>query len=456
MAPLDGELAMAGWRIHHFHTVAEVSAWLAHEPGLFTGLLDLVSTDAHAPHATSPTQALGELLGSRRIAWVAGIRPEQLESEWMRSLVHDYCHDYVTFPCGSVLLGNVLGHALGMLSLSPAAASQTGEGLPIEGVVGQSPAMRLLGNRLCKAASCDAPVFLSGETGTGKELAAAAIHRRSTRSAMPFVAINCGAIPHSLMQSELFGYERGAFTGAVQRKLGRVELAHRGTLFLDEIADLPMDSQASLLRFLEQGTIERLGGQTPIPVDARIISATHVELKQAVAEGRFRVDLYHRLRVIELHLPALRERGGDIVLIARHALERHAREGRFRFKGFSPCALRALHQYDWPGNVRELINRVREAMIMADSHYITAQDLRLDEQLPTETRTLDLARREGEIAAIEHALLRNNHQLAATAEELGISRVTLYRLMLRHGLHNGKPVPSARHLSLVRGGEPAD
>src|SRR3546814_7165683 len=209
-------------------------------------------------------------------------------------------------------------------------------------------------------------VCSSDLTGTGKELAALAIHRHSARSERPFVVINCGAIPQTLVQSELFGYERGAFTGATQRKLGRIEMANGGTLFLDEIGDLPMDSQASLLRFLQQGSLERLGGHGEVRVDVRILTATHVDLAAAVAEGRFREDLYHRLRVIELHQPPLRERGGDIALIAAHALRHHAGEATRRIRGFAPCAQQAMQRYSWPGNVRELINRVRQAVVMCD------------------------------------------------------------------------------------------
>ena len=447
----DGLLA-AGWHLCPGRDGVPPLRPLRLVPGPHVGLFDLRGMDEAALQAMFRRQAVMDALAAKHVAWVAVVQPEQLEFDAVRQLVHDYCHDYVTLPCDAERLGLVLGHAFGMAALSPDGREHAETVPTVEGMVGESAAMRRLAGRLCKAAASGAPVFLSGETGTGKELAAAAIHRQSARNAMPFVGINCGAIPHSLMQSELFGYERGAFTGAVQRKLGRVELAHRGTLFLDEIADLPMESQASLLRFLEQGTIERLGGQSPIEVDARIVSATHVDLTQAVAEGRFRADLYHRLRVIELQLPPLRERGGDITLIARDALRKHAREGRFHFKGFAPCALRALQRYDWPGNVRELVNRVREAMVMADDCHITARDLRLDGIADDGAMTLDLARREGERNAIERALDRNGGRLGLAADELGVSRVTLYRLMLRHGLQDGPAGMRSRPLELIKGG----
>ncbi|WP_202839219.1 sigma-54 dependent transcriptional regulator [Luteimonas saliphila] len=450
-AGLEAAARAAGWRLRSTQDDERVlHATSRGEPCV--ALLDLRGLDEVGLQALRRRPALAEALAARQVAWVAILEAGQLALQPLRRLVRECCHDYVTWPCERELLATVLGHAHGMASLAVDGKEGAASTPAIEGMVGDSAGVRRLAGRLLRAAASDAPVFLSGETGTGKELAAAAIHRQSTRSRMPFVGINCGAIPQSLIQSELFGYERGAFTGAAQRKLGRVEMAHRGTLFLDEVADLPMESQASLLRFLEQGTIERLGGTSPIEVDARIVSATHVDLEQAVDEGRFRVDLYHRLRVIELRIPPLRERIGDIELIARHALRLHAREGRFRFKGFTPGALRALQSHPWPGNVRELINRVREAMVMADGCYISARDLGL-EDLPDDghgSLSLDLARREGERAAIERALARTGYRLAMAADELGISRVTLYRLLRRHGLHDAGGESIDRRLALVK------
>ena len=398
------------------------------------GLLDLRGVDEAGARELSAQPSLSAALADPRLEWVALLRPEQRTCPALAHLVRACCRDYITHPCDPRTLAIVLGHALGMARLADDERSADAGAPRIDGMVGDSEGMRRLACRVAKAARSEAPVFLAGETGTGKELAVAAIHRQSRRRNMPFVGINCGAIPPSLMQSELFGYERGAFTGAVQRKLGRVELAHGGTLFLDEVADLPMESQASLLRFLEEGRIQRLGGHESIRVDARIVSATHVDLCRAVADGAFRADLYHRLRVIELQIPPLRERGSDIVQIARHALQRHAGEAQCRLKGFSACALRAMQGHSWPGNVRELINRVREAMVMAEGRYIRAADLQLPDTEPEQQAiTIDLARRQGERAAIERALARNGQRVGQAADELGISRVTLYRLMLRHG-----------------------
>jgi DNA-binding NtrC family response regulator len=384
-------------------------------------------------------EELGPALAAQNAGWIAGVASAQLDDEPARRLIRDYCYDYVTLPCPEAVLHTVIGHAYGMAALACGAGSAdvlcSGG---VDGMIGESEAIRALCRGLHKAASTDAPVFIAGETGTGKELAAMAVHRQSHRSRNPFIAINCGAIPHNLVQSELFGYERGAFTGAQQRKLGRIEMANSGTLFLDEIGDLPMESQASLLRFLQQGSIERLGGHEQIPVDVRIVSATHHDLDQAIADGRFRADLFHRLCVLRLQQPPLRERGGDIDLIADHALQRYSQETSRGIKGFSPCARQAMHRHPWPGNVRELINRVRQAVVMAEGRYITAADLHIDDAADGVPMTLEEARDLATREAIERALHRNRRRLGESARELGVSRVTLYRLMQRLGMRGGE------------------
>src|ERR1700754_3641087 len=278
-------------------------------------------------------------------------------------------------------------------------------------MVGSCDAMLALFRSIRKVAMTDAPVFISGESGTGRDRPAVAIHERSARRNAPFVPINCGAIPPHLLQSELFGYERGAFTGANQRKIGRVEAANGGTLFLDEIGDLPLESQASLLRFLQERKVERLGGHGSIEVDVRIISATHVDMNTAMIEGRFRSDLYHRLCVLQIDEPPLRARGKDIELLARHMLERFRKDASRRLRGFAPDAIAALHNYSWPGNVRELINRVRRAIVMAESKLISADDLDLAQFTEQQTMSLSQAREAAEKRAIEAALLRHRHRL---------------------------------------------
>ncbi|GAB1595046.1 sigma-54 dependent transcriptional regulator [Lysobacter claricitrinus] len=394
----------------------------------FAALLDL-----RDGFSDSDLAEFGPVLAASNVGWVAGVTTEQLDQPAVRRLIRDYCYDYVTMPCPEAVLDTVIGHAHGMARLAcDSAVRLAHDGL--EGIIGESPGMKALARTLCKAAMTEAPVFIAGETGTGKELAAQALHANSRRKPMPFVAINCGAIPHSLIQSELFGYERGAFTGAQNRKLGRIEMANGGTLFLDEIGDLPMESQASLLRFLQEGAFQRLGGHDTVRVDVRIVSATHHDLETAIAHGRFRADLYHRLCVLRLAQPPLRERGHDIDLLAQHALSRYSTEGLRVIKGFSPCARRAIHAYDWPGNVREMINRVRQAVVMAEGRLITAADLGLGEVVAPTPPTLEDVRNDASRRAIEAALRRSRGRLVDAARELDVSRVTLYRLMQRYGL----------------------
>jgi DNA-binding NtrC family response regulator len=395
------------------------------------GLLD-VSSRFHLQELGSFEQCLT----LPNVGWVAATTTDQLQDATLRRLVRDYCFDYVTVPWSGERIVDSVGHAYGMIELGePASNDTTSSGNEGE-MVGSCEAMLALFRSIRKVAMTDAPVFISGESGTGKELTAVAIHERSARRNAPFVPINCGAIPPHLLQSELFGYERGAFTGASQRKVGRVESANGGTLFLDEIGDLPMESQASLLRFLQEGKIERLGGHTSIPVDVRIISATHVDMRAAMLEGRFRQDLYHRLCVLQIDEPPLRARGKDIELLARHMLERFRKDGCRRLRGFSPDAIAALHNYSWPGNVRELINRVRRAIVMSEGRAITAHDLELADYVEVIPVSLAQAREAAERQAIELALLRHRGRLGDAAHELGISRVTLYRLLGSHGMRH--------------------
>ncbi len=409
-------------------------------------VLRILQRDSRRPHAAlidlregfseQDLAEFGDALSANNVGWVAGVDARHLREEPVRRLIRDYCYDYVTLPCPEGVLNTVIGHAHGMAALAcerrDAGVVQSGT----DGMIGDSPAMQALSRTLRKAALTEAPVLIAGETGTGKELAGMAVHKHSRRHANPFVAINCGAIPHSLVQSELFGYERGAFTGAQQRKLGRFEMANGGTLFLDEIGDLPLESQASLLRFLQQGSFERLGGHEQIRVDVRIISATHHALEEAVTDGRFRADLYHRLCVLRLQQPPLRDRGGDIDKLADHALRRYSQEGQRVLKGLAPCARHALHSHSWPGNVRELINRVRQAVVMAEGRLITAADLHIEGIASRPPPTLEDSRDAATREAIERALQRNHGRLVDTARELGISRVTLYRLLGRHGLRD--------------------
>ena len=442
-ASLCARFEERGWHIEVVANAKDARRWLRSDMAT-GGLLDLSGHfEAHE------LVALEASLTLTNVGWVAATVAGQLEDSAVRRLIRDYCFDYVTLPISNDRIVDAVGHAYGMVALHENASPEVRDGRAEGEMVGSCDAMLALFRSIRKVAMTDAPVFISGESGTGKELTAVAIHARSARRDQPFVAINCGAIPAHLLQSELFGYERGAFTGANQRKIGRVEAANGGTLFLDEIGDLPLESQASLLRFLQERKVERLGGHGAIDVDVRIISATHVDMNAAMIEGRFRSDLYHRLCVLQIDEPPLRARGKDIELLARHMLERFKKDASRRLRGFAPDAIAALHNYSWPGNVRELINRVRRAIVMSEGRAITARDLELAEYVEIVPVSLAQAREAAERQAIELALLRHRGRLGDAAQELGISRVTLYRLLCAHGMRHMEGEPILPH------GEPA-
>ncbi|MBV9812187.1 MAG: sigma 54-interacting transcriptional regulator [Acetobacteraceae bacterium] len=283
----------------------------------------------------------------------------------------------------------------------------------------------------------DVTVLVLGESGTGKELVARALYQHSRRARGPFVAINCAAIPETLLESELFGYERGAFTGAHKQTIGKIESADRGTLFLDEIGDLPHPLQVKLLRFLQDQRIERLGGRQPIQVNVRVVSATNAALEDRVREGRFREDLFYRLNPVAVRIPPLRARGSDPLLLARYFLGRFSRELGRSFRGFSDDASDAISAHSWPGNVRELENRVQRAAIMADGKLVTAADLELDTLAEQQDLDIRSARMRAEREVIQAAMARSQGRLAGAAKLLGISRPTLYTLLQSHGLEAG-------------------
>ena len=312
------------------------------------------------------------------------------------------------------------------------------------GIVSRDPGMLKVCRNIEKVAPSNATVMLLGESGTGKEVLARALHQQSTRQDKRFMAINCAAIPENLLESELFGYERGAFTGAVKQTMGKIELAHGGTFFLDEVGDLPMALQAKLLRFLQERVVERIGGHKEIPVDVRIVCATHQNLKELIQAGRFREDLYYRLSEIVITIPKLADRVGDAALLAHHFKNKFcAGEGRSGLS-FSQQALALIESHAWPGNVREMENCIKRAVIMADGPQIAAEDLGLQEtQAVEEPINLRQVRDEAGYKAVVKALARVDGNIAKAAELLGVSRPTLYDLMNRHGITEPRATRSA-------------
>jgi two-component system NtrC family response regulator len=349
-------------------------------------------------------------------------------------------YDFHQKPCDPEVLNLVIQRAFFLHDLQQQNRRMQREQAdsPMAGVISRAPSMLKICRNVEKVAPTSASVMLLGESGTGKEVLARAVHALSPRAKERFMAINCAAIPENLLESELFGYEKGAFTGAAKQTKGKVELAHGGTFFLDEVGDLPMPLQAKLLRFLQERVIERIGGHEEIPVDVRIVCATHQKLKELCATGRFREDLYYRLSEIVVTIPPLREREGDAALLAHHFKNKFcAAEGRAALH-FAPDAIAAIEAYPWPGNVREMENYIKRAVIMADGNTIVADDLGLPvEGAEEEPINLRQVRDEAEYKAIVKALARVDGNIVKASEILGISRPTMYDLMSRHNIKTG-------------------
>lgn len=427
--PLFLKLRSAGWEPHAVSSPEQVKRLRpAEEFGV-----GIVRFDAEP--GSDFLSMIGNVLGQTNAEWVAVMPKEVLANPEASRLIAENFFDFHTLPLDIGRLLTTLGHAHGMAALKRNEVGHAQVQANEEEMVGCCAAMAELFRDIRKVAHADAAVLVTGESGTGKELTAKAIHERSQRASGPFVAINCAAIPATLIQSELFGYEKGAFTGAAQRKIGRLEAAAGGTIFLDEVGDLPLEMQTNLLRFLQEKQVDRIGGKSSIPIDVRVIAATHVDLEKAVATGRFREDLYHRLNVLRIRMPALRERTGDVEVLARYFFKQFAHEKRRSLRGFSRDALDAMNRYEWPGNVRELINRVRRAVVMSEGRLLTARDLGLDDASHGQRIvTLDQAREQAEKQAVVSALSRNPNNIARAAKELSVSRVTLYRLIEKHQL----------------------
>lgn len=434
IAPARQLLSASEWQVLQFRHIDEISAALRkQQPAV--GILVFQEPDT----SKWQKQVLRIIAQNDSVRWLALVDKELLSQLTVRQLIGSAFYDYHTTPVDPERLLVMLGHAAGMAEISrealftkdPEAESPLAE----EQMVGASKQMQKVYQDIRKVAATDAPVLITGESGTGKELCARAIHERSFRKDGPFIAVNCGALPSNLIQSELFGHEKGAFTGATERKIGRVEAANGGTLFLDEIGDLPLELQVNLLRFLQEQTIHRVGGKEEIRVDVRVLAATHVNLEEAIKNGQFRQDLFYRLNVLQIHMPPLRARQGDIPLLANYVFHRFADERGQRVKGFSEDALQIMNGYTWPGNIRELINRVRRAMVMCDKILITADDLGLERRQNQRAQiSLLEARDAAERDAIKAAIAQSLGSITRAAELLQISRVSLYRLMDKHGI----------------------
>lgn len=383
-------------------------------------------------HASSPTE------------WVAVCGPGDLESPAFRALILGCFFDHQVLPLDWRDLDRMLEHAEQRVLLRNRAGTPVPNGDTL-GMVGQADVMVKLRRQIRKVAETGAPVLIFGESGTGKELAAQAIHHCSARKDGPLVEVNCGAIAPSLIQSELFGYVRGAFTGATTDRRGLIEAADGGTIFLDEIGDLPLELQANLLRFLQEKSIQRVGAVRSTPVDVRVIAASHVDLADAVAVGRFREDLYYRLNVLPIEVPTLRQRMEDVPLLARHFLKICTADRAIRVEGFSRQAVEAMTVYPWPGNVRELYNRVQRAVVMTEQRWISPHDLGLQHADGVAGNDLGQARTAAERDVISRALNRVGGNITLAARELGVSRMTLYRLMDKHGIATSSTVLEQRH-----------
>jgi two-component system, NtrC family, response regulator HydG len=365
--------------------------------------------------------------------WAVLCDAQALESPVARDLVLDSFFDYLIRPAQWQELDIVLEHACRRSLLRHRHNRRMQESGAL-GLVGQGPVIQHLRQQIRKVAVTEVPVLISGESGSGKELTARAIHDCSQRSSGPFVAVNCGAIAPSLIQSELFGHERGAFTGASTERRGLIEAANGGTIFLDEIGDLPLELQTNLLRFLQEKTINRVGAVRSLKVDARVVAATHVNLAEAVALGRIREDLFYRLNVLPIEVPPLRERLEDVPMLAQYFFERCVAGRIARVEGFSRQATAAMAAHSWPGNVREMHNRVQRAVVMAEQRLIRPEDLGLAHAETAAGIGLDAARTMAERDAISITLTRVGRNITKASRELGVSRMTLYRLMDKHGI----------------------
>ena len=384
--------------------------------------------------ATEGLRALREMLAIAPCTKIIVVTGHGERAIALKAVEHG-AHDYFTKPADLDELKLMLKRAYQLHDLEMENRTEhrdeTRRG--VGPLIGSSPVMDVLFATIRKVASSEAAVLITGESGTGKEMVARAIHGKSRRADDPFVAINCSAIPENLLESELFGHEKGAFTGATAQRLGRIECANDGTLFLDEIGEMSLALQVKLLRFLQDRTIERVGGRHVISIDVRVIAATNSDLTQAIANGTFREDLYYRLRVVTIPVPTLRERGHDVMLLAQVFFDRATAEESKVLKGFTSDAWEAIQSYNWPGNVRELENRVKRAIVMAEGRMATAVDLEL---APPEhpSPSLRAAKRQTEREVVSAALRKHQGNITRAAADLGVSRQALHEIMAKRAI----------------------
>jgi len=400
-------------------------------------LLDL-GLPPHPRDAVEGLQALDEMIELDPLAKIIIVSGNS-ERQNALAAIDKGAHDIFPKPVDLDELKVVLHRVYRRLELEKESIEERtlAQRVSFEEIIGTSPQMQEVFATVRKVAGTDIPVLITGESGTGKELIANAIHNLSERKGGPFIAINCGAIPETLLESELFGHEKGSFTGATTQRKGKLEYAHGGTLFLDEIGDLLPELQVKMLRFLQEKVIERIGGRQPIPVNIRVIAATNQNLDDEVKANRFREDLYFRLAVVKVSLPPLRERENDVVQLAEHLVLAFSKELKRPPKKFSKQAIEAIRRHDWPGNVRELQNRVKRALVLTDGPTIGPAALELQEangSAGAPAATLKEAREALERELLSNSLRDNNGNISKTAKALGISRPTLYDLMARYGL----------------------
>ena len=425
----DYEVVIAGSRD------AAIAALRAYDP-------DVVTLDLGLPPdpdgVTEGFATLDEILRLRPATKVI-VASGHGARESARRAIAEGAFDFYQKPVDIDELGMIVRRAFHVADLEAenrrlVEAVNAGAGDVLGGVITAAPEMLKVARMVERVATAQVSVMLLGASGTGKALMARGLHNASGRAGKPFVAVNCATIPENLLEAELFGYEKGAFTGAVKQQAGKIELAEGGTLFLDQVGDLPVPLQGKLLRFLQERVIERIGGRKSIPVDVRIVCTTHQRLEAMIAAQKFREDLFYRLAEIVVRIPSLAERQGDAVLLAHHFLARFSREIGRDFKGFTPDAIAAISDWSWPGNVRELENRVKRAVIMADSSRLTAGNLDLGRIGSEPPLSLKAAREVADKAAIRQALARTESNVSNAAKVLGISRPTLYDLIKQYGL----------------------